>query len=189
MSSFYASKPVECSRCDSVEEIGYCEECEEKFCGECVSEIHAVGLYQAHQITRLEDTRGLLEARKNATKDELCLEHHQRKDFVCECNHTPLCGLCLKTHREACARRSKPFSEFKKEYFSTMLLKLEHISKYKEYLRKTESDYQAHFDSQRTVYKECSDHVKTTLDNFIKLLEYKKSEVSGQLESYWEECQ
>lgn len=57
--------------------------------------------------------------------------------------------MCLRAHKESCNRKYRLLSEFRNEYFTMMLSKLEMITECKEQLKSSLNGYRDNFEKQR----------------------------------------
>lgn len=97
--------------------------------------------------------------------------------------------MCLRAHKEACGKRYRLLSEYKSEYFASMLSKLELITEHKEQLKKNLVAYKDNFEKQKKLKEASEAMLKETFANLEKLLEFKKVESMKSFQKYWEECQ
>lgn len=120
-------------------------------------------------------------------KDELCYEHKQVYELVCECGQF-LCGGCVKNHKDGCLKpgsKTKPIKEYKEEYFSQILYKIKKITEYKEKLQDDKKEYGEHFKKQKETFETYSKLMDEQLEGIRKILDMKITEIKSRLSDYW----
>lgn len=78
-------------------------------CEQCVTEMHAVGVYRGHTVGERVQGRRVLEERRGEN-GQVCPEHRLKREYICECTGQPICNLCLRSHKDSCGKRYRLLS-------------------------------------------------------------------------------